>query len=924
MSIFRSTAATAAAACLSLLFGPVIQLPAAAAAAAAELPEPAAHEVREAPEGSVTDRFIVKFSDASRRSPAERDRAYDRAAGAVGTAAEEKRTTADGAKVIETGRELSAADAGKLAGALEARADVEYAEPDILFRPVMTPNDTHYGLQWDLSGDQAGMRMPAAWDLATGAGTVVAVVDTGITAHSDLDVNVLPGYDMISDAGVSRDGNGRDPSARDEGDWCEAEASSWHGTHVAGTIAAVANNGKGVTGVAYDARILPVRALGACGGYLSDISDSVIWAAGGSVPGAPANPNPADVINLSLGAQAACTTGMQSAIDFATGTGASVVVAAGNENQPAANVAPANCANVITVASSGPDGSRAPYSNYGSSVDVTAPGGDMTDSWKGGIASTMNDGTTTPSGESYAYSEGTSMAAPHVAGLAALMLSAGPGLAPADLEAQLKATARPITSCSAGCGAGLVDAAAAVGAAGPVSEPAPSPAAEPAEPTLSAGSPAITGTAAVGATLTADPGTWTPGTTLAYQWNRNGTAIPGAAAKSYTPVPDDAGATLTVTVTGSQDGYAPASATSAATVPVAAGTLQTSAPTISGTVKVGYTLTAAPGTWTAGTTLAYQWYRSGSAVLGATGPKYALTAADAGKTITVRVTGTKAGYTAASRVSAGTPAVAPGTLQTSAPTISGTVKVGYTLTAAPGTWTSGTSLKYQWYRSGTAITGATAKSYQLTGTDAGKLIKVRVTGSLAGYTTAFRDSANTPAVAPGTLQSSVPTISGTAQVGQTLTASKGTWSWGTSFAYQWLRNGTPVAGATASTYKPSAADVGARLAVRVTGTRTGYTPVARTSAATAAVVKGTLQSTAPTISGTVKVGSTLTALTGTWTWGTSFTYQWYRSGTPVTGATGKTYTVVSADRGHRLKVRVTGTKAGYTTVQRYSPETSRL
>ncbi|NKX50611.1 S8 family serine peptidase, partial [Arthrobacter deserti] len=178
--------------------------------------------------------------------------------------------------------------------------------------------------------------------------------------------------------------------------------------------------------------------------------------------------------------------------------------------------------------------------------------------------------------------QGTSMAAPHVAGLAALMLSANPGLSPAQVEERMKATARPAASCSQGCGSGLVDAAAALDA---VAAP------------VVAGTPAIDGQAAVGSVLTADPGSWDPAlVTLSYQWHRGGVAIPGATAPTYTPGPEDLGAVLSVTVTGAKDGHVPASATAAA-APVSAGTLSTTAPAVSGTAKVGSTLTAVPGTW---------------------------------------------------------------------------------------------------------------------------------------------------------------------------------------------------------------------------------------------------------------------------------------------------------------------------------------
>ena len=192
---------------------------------------------------------------------------------------------------------------------IAADPNVEYVEVDKLNKPLLTPNDTRYSEQWGYSGTY-GIKANQAWDVTNGSGVVVAVLDTGITNHSDLNANILPGYDFISDTAVSNDGNGRDSDASDPGDWVTAnqcggthaaQNSSWHGTHVAGTIAAVTNNAKGVAGVAYGAKIVPARVLGTCGGYDSDIADAITWASGGTVSGVPANANPAEVINLSLG-----------------------------------------------------------------------------------------------------------------------------------------------------------------------------------------------------------------------------------------------------------------------------------------------------------------------------------------------------------------------------------------------------------------------------------------------------------------------------------------------------------------------------------------------------------------------------------------------------------------------------------------------
>jgi serine protease len=240
-----------------------------------------------------------------------------------------------------------------------------------------------------------------------------------------------------------------------------AENSSWHGTHVAGTIAALTNNGTGVAGIAYGAKVVPVRVLGKCGGYTSDIADGIIWASGGTVSGVPNIAARAQVINMSLGGGGACDTTTQNAINSARTRGTVVVVAAGNESQNASNSNPANCAGVIAVAATNRSGGRATYSNYGTIVDVAAPGGDT----GAGILSTLNAGTTSPGADSYASYMGTSMATPHVAAVAALMLSKNPALTPDDVEARLKSSARPFPASCSGCGAGIVDASAAIDAA---------------------------------------------------------------------------------------------------------------------------------------------------------------------------------------------------------------------------------------------------------------------------------------------------------------------------------------------------------------------------------------------------------------------------------------------------------------------------
>jgi len=429
-----------------------------------------------------TDRLIVKYrddSDTARTGVPARalDRArqalIDRAGQTYGATLRALRATANGAHVLQLDRTMTVDEARQLAAELKSRdANVEYAEPDRIMVPLATPTDPSYTQQWDLYEAAGGINAPAAWDKSTGAGVNVAVMDTGYRPHADLSGQILQGFDFISTTSIANDGGGRDTDASDPGDWTPAgscgagipaadQSSSWHGTHVAGTIAAKANNGRGIAGIAYNARIVPARVLGRCGGYTSDIADAMVWASGGTVTGVPANANKARVLNLSLGGTGACDTTTQNAINSARSRGAVVIVAAGNSNTNAINASPANCSGVIAVAATNRSGGKASYSNYGTNVTIAAPGGDN----GAGILSTLNSGTTTPAADNYAWYMGTSMATPHVAGVVALMLSANPNLTPDDVAARLKSTARAFPAACSGCGAGIVNAAAAVNAA---------------------------------------------------------------------------------------------------------------------------------------------------------------------------------------------------------------------------------------------------------------------------------------------------------------------------------------------------------------------------------------------------------------------------------------------------------------------------
>jgi bacillolysin len=262
-----------------------------------------------------------------------------------------------------------------------------------------------------------------------------------------------------------------------------------------------------------------------------------------------------------------------------------------------------------------------------------------------------------------------------------------------------------------------------------------------------------------------------------------------------------------------------------------------------------------------------------------------------------------------------------------APTISGTPKLGQTLTASNGTWTgSGLSYTYQWFRAGTSIPGATAQTYQAAVDDVGSTLTVAVTASNGLAADSTHSSAPTSTVAPGDLTPGTPTVTGTAQVGQTLTANPGTWApSGVNFAYQWRRDGVDIGGATFSSYTPTPDDLGKQISVRVAGSKPGYTNASPTSGATSAVVPGDLTGGTPTISGTTRVGKTLTGNAGAWGPApVGLSLQWLRNGAAIAGATRSTYKLKNADKGKRISLQVTGTRSGYTTLSKTSAETKKI
>lgn len=467
---------------------------------------------------------------------------------------------------------------------------------------------------------------------------------------------------------------------------------------------------------------------------------------------------------------------------------------------------------------------------------------------------------------------------------------------------------------------------------------------------LATGTPTVSDTTPnVGQHLWVNEGTWGAARVgFAYQWLRTTSAgstteIPAATAREYTVAADDLGCTLRVRVIGSSAGYIASTRTSAATAKVKAGTLSpTQTPSLSSTTPVtDGTVTANPGVWGPdGVALTYQWYRKSASgkvksITGATAGAYQARAGDVGYRLRVRVTGALAGYTSVSRYSVWSVKVARAPFTAvPTPTVDAVVRVGMPLTAAPGAWEPTATFTYQWYRvsatgTSSAISGATRATYTPTVSQTGQTLKVRVTGYRSGYVTTAAYSAATTAVQPG-MAGGTPRVTGTPVVDQELTADEGTWSPGeATFSYQWYARSSSgkvyKVGADSRTYRVEGRYAGYKVKVAVTGHATGYASVTRTSSYTSTIAKATFTSqSAPTIDGVAQVGETLTATEGDWQPTPLISYQWYRSGTAITGATRDSYTLTSKDVGKTITIRVTAKRPGYVTASRTSAATNAI
>lgn len=318
-----------------------------------------------------------------------------------------------------------AASPAAVAAKLRSVPGVRSASPEPVVTAVSTPNDSRYGEQWHLNLGDSSLHADRVWDRATGAGVTVAVVDTGRPEHEDLSERLQPGISFVTECG---------------GSTTDVIDRHGHGTHVAGIIAATKDNGVGIAGVAPGATITPIKGLNCNGsGTLVAAAQGIVYAAGGSAErGVPVNPTPARVVNLSLGAQWSCEPFLQDAVDFARARGVVVVAAAGNDGIDASGFTPANCRGVVAVGASTYMGERAGFSNYGSTVDVMAPGL--------GILS-LGFGAR----DLYAWMSGTSMASPGVVGAIADLLQVSPKLRPEDVDGRLRAAATgPCSECDTG------------------------------------------------------------------------------------------------------------------------------------------------------------------------------------------------------------------------------------------------------------------------------------------------------------------------------------------------------------------------------------------------------------------------------------------------------------------------------------------
>lgn len=480
---------------------------------------------RRAPD--ITDQIIVKWRDSGTNASAAAAKSSvsqraSKLTTATGVALQRKREGWGRTEIYKADRTMAPAEWQSMLDKLNADPDVEYAVADKRRFAQRLPSDPMIPDQWYLqSTEVAATRTDQAWDVTTGSNTtIVAVLDTGVRPeHPDLAGKLLPGYDFVSEPVIANDGGGRDADPSDPGDFilssertgllanCDPDSSSWHGTRVSSLIAAATNEGQGMAGAGWDALILPVRVLGKCGGNDSDIADAMAWAAGMSIAGVPDNPNPAKIINLSLGGDGACSANYQAVVDAVTARGVLVVASVGNDG--VAPGTPANCNRVLGVSGVRHAGTKVGYSSLGAGADIAAPAGNCVNVPVSprpvnpgdpdrpcvySILAAIDMGSTTPVGPGYTdrYERsnfGTSFSAPLVSGAVALLHAVTPSLSPAQYAAVIMGTSNPFPTTgsspdvgvcrvpsgnlvqnaecictTATCGAGMLNTSAAVNA----------------------------------------------------------------------------------------------------------------------------------------------------------------------------------------------------------------------------------------------------------------------------------------------------------------------------------------------------------------------------------------------------------------------------------------------------------------------------
>jgi serine protease len=438
-----------------------------------------------------TDRLIVKWRDATSATRIGDDK-VSALAERRGRRLAAGRVIGGGMSVVRLDRERTGADLEALIADLRSDPAVELVVPDRRVKALAyTPNDLFTSSQWYLKSAQpSAIRADAAWDVTRGgnpaSSVVVAVLDTGVRFnHPDLVGKLVPGYDFVNLPAAAGDGDGWDADASDEGDFISAAElasgpfsgnkcgggpnedqptdSTWHGTRVAGMIAANTDNGAGVAGTGFNIRVQPIRVLSKCGGFNSDVLAGMYWAAGlapppgllagGVVP--PLNATPAQILNMSLGSTDACDAMYATAVQDITRHGVLIVASAGNDGKDVGS--PANCPGVMAVAGVRHVGTKVGFSDLGPAVAISAPGGNCVNTAPGSpclfsLDTTSNAGLTTPGANNYTDqlnpNVGTSFASPLAAGVAGLMKTVNPALTPAALIARMKASARPFPTTS--------------------------------------------------------------------------------------------------------------------------------------------------------------------------------------------------------------------------------------------------------------------------------------------------------------------------------------------------------------------------------------------------------------------------------------------------------------------------------------------